>query len=50
LGKEKVGLFPLRRDGTILWGALDIDDENLFEPIVEKLREKGVTFIFERSK
>lgn len=50
MGKEKLGLFPLRRDGTIRWGALDIDDEALFEPIVEKLRVKGITFIFERSK
>ena len=46
-----LGIFPLRRDGTCKWGAIDIDDINYdYEELLQKIRKLKLPLIMFRSK
>ena len=46
-----LGVFPLKRDGTCKWGAIDIDDNNYdYEELLQKIRKLKLPLIMFRSK
>lgn len=41
-GTYPIGNFPIRRDDTVLWGAIDVDDYTLTqEDIVKRIKREG---------
>ena len=46
-----LGVFPLRRDGTCKWGAIDIDENNFdYKDLLERIRKHKLPLIMFRSK
>ena len=50
-GKESVGVIPIKKDNTCVWGAVDIDDYALdIETLARKIYKKKLPFFPLRSK
>ena len=51
-GVASLGVYPLRPDGTVWWGAIDIDEDNLdfAKELVDRLSHYKVRVYIERSK
>ena len=48
---NRLGVFPLKDDGTCKWGAIDIDVNNYdYENLLKKIRELKLPLIMFRSK
>ena len=48
---NRLGIFPLKDDGTCKWGAIDIDVNNYdYENLLKKIREFKLPLIMFRSK
>lgn len=50
-GRYRLGVIPVRRDGTCHWGAIDIDRYDVsHHDLVELLRQRGLPLVVVRSK
>ena len=48
---NRLGIFPLKDDGTCKWGAIDIDVNNYdYEGLLQKIRKLKLPLIMFRSK
>ena len=48
---NRLGIFPLKDDGTCKWGAIDIDVNNYdYEDLLKKIRKLKLPLIMFRSK
>lgn len=52
-GEQRLGIVPIRKDGTVMWFVIDVDfyqDKGLHEEIAKSIEEAGLPLVQTRSK